>query len=164
MNQISTSYLPPPYCFFFLEGFREKIREIVCSARDFRFAKSGILREFLRGQDFGKSRSQKKFPQNSRCFEPLNHCYDWDLPDFFPIPVFFIGGGGVISESLTSPNHKEPHSPPTPNQQPCPNQHPNINRGDGRLKTSRRCPNSLGSCPGNWLPSASTNAAPPERP
>jgi hypothetical protein len=46
MNQISTSYLPPPYCFFFLEGFREKIPENVCSARDFRFAKSGILREF----------------------------------------------------------------------------------------------------------------------
>jgi hypothetical protein len=66
MNQISTSYLPPPYCFFFLEGFREKIREIVCSARDLRFAKSGILREFC-GNFFGDWEFSKSCPlRNSR--------------------------------------------------------------------------------------------------
>jgi hypothetical protein len=57
MNQISNSYLPPPYCFFFLEGFREKIPEIVCTARDFRFAKSGILREFC--GNFSRGRISK---------------------------------------------------------------------------------------------------------
>ncbi len=72
-------------------------RSEVCQIGNF----AGILREFLNGQDFENSRSPKKFPQNSRCFEPLNHCYDCDLLDFIPIPVFFIGGG-VISKSLTS--------------------------------------------------------------
>jgi hypothetical protein len=66
MNQISTSYLPPPYCFFFLEGFREKIREIVCSARDLRFAKSGILREFCGNFSMGRILKIPDPQRNSR--------------------------------------------------------------------------------------------------
>jgi hypothetical protein len=54
MTQISTSYLPPPYCFFFLEGFREKIPEIICSGKGFRIAKSGILREFCGNFSMGR--------------------------------------------------------------------------------------------------------------
>jgi hypothetical protein len=66
MNQISTSYLPPPYCFFFLEGFREKIREIVCSGRDLRFAKSGILREFCGNFSRGRISENPDPKRNSR--------------------------------------------------------------------------------------------------
>jgi hypothetical protein len=66
MNQISTSYLPPPYCFFFLEGFREKFCEIVCSGRDLRFAKSGISREFCGNFSRGRISENPVPKRNSR--------------------------------------------------------------------------------------------------
>ncbi len=66
MTQISTSYLPPPILFFFLEGFREKIREIVCCGKGFRFAKSGILREFCGNFSRGKISENPDPKRNSR--------------------------------------------------------------------------------------------------
>jgi hypothetical protein len=99
---------------------------------------AGILREFLNGQDFGKSRFPKKIPQNSRCFEPLNHCYDCDLPDFIPIPVFFIGGGGVISKSLASFDPLSSANTPTSSHDPASTQQQTPNTHEQPQQRKRR--------------------------